>query len=148
MTATTLRRERYYQDRSVGAEGPFRGLLGFCKDTVQGACAGLLSLLGATHILTGSNGVAGPVAGPESFAAVLERFAAGGLAGPVELIGAVVLFLTARRTIARTLGLLLFIGFIAAYMRGYSVPDILTALSALLEGAAGALESIPVRNAD
>lgn len=126
------------------AGGPLRGVFGFCKDTAQGACAGLLSLLGASHLLGAPSSVAS-VGGVQSFSGLLERFATGGFAGPVELIGATVLFLTARRTIARTIGLLLFIGFMAAYVNGYSLAEMLSALSELLRGAAGVLEAIPAR---
>ncbi len=127
-----------------GANGPLRGIFGVCKDTAQGACAGLLSLLGASHIMGASSSVAS-VSGVQSFSGLLEQVASGGLAGPVELLGATVLFFTARRTIARTIGLLLFIGFMTAYANGYSMPEMLTALSELLKGAAGVLDAIPLR---
>ena len=124
--------------------GPLGGLFGFCRDTAQGACAGLLSLLGATHMMN-ATGAGAPSVAPQSLTGLLEGMAASGIAGPVELIGAAVLFFTARRTIARTLGLLLFVGFMAATANGYSITEMLTLLSDVLKGAAGVLESIPVR---
>ena len=72
---------------------PVSGFLGNCKDATQGACAGLLGLLGAIHmteaptLLTSHDGAWG------SMGTLLERMAHGGLAGPVELLGAIVLFL-------------------------------------------------------
>ena len=71
---------------------------------------------------------------------IWSSFSAGGLAGPVELIGGLVLFFAARRTIARTFGLLLFIAFVVAYANGYSATDMLRFLSSMLASAAGALE--------
>ena len=71
--------------------------------------------------------------------------ASGGFAGPVERLGAMVLFLTAPRTGARTLGLLLFIGFLAAYANGYSLPEMPTAVLELLRGAADVSDAIPAR---
>lgn len=122
--------------------GPVSGIMGFFKDTAQGACSGLLSLLGATHMMGAPTALA-PANGFQSFHGILERLASGGLAGPAELAGAVVLFLTARRTIARTLGVLLFIGFMAGSANGYTFSEMLTTLSDLLKGAAGVLDSIP-----
>lgn len=121
--------------------GPFGGLIGFVIDALRGGCAGLLALLGGSHI----TGTAAPLTAPagfESLTGLLQNISAGGLTGPVEILGGAALYLTARRTIARTLGLLLFIGFITAYANGYSTAEILTALSKLLSSAAGAVDSI------
>ena len=146
--ATAVRRHGPVFDtrpaRENAAGGPVRGVFGFCKDTAQGACAGLLSLLGASHMM-GASSAATSLGGVQSFSGLLERVASGGFAGPVELLGATVLFFTARRTIARTIGLLLFIGFMAAYVNGYSLVEMLNALSELLRGAAGVLDAIPTR---
>ncbi len=146
---TAVRRRRPVFDPRPAAEsetgGPLRGVFGFCKDTAQGACAGLLSLLGASHILAPSSAAAS-LGGVQSITGLLERAASGGFAGPVELLGATVLFLTARRTIARTIGLLLFIGFMAATVNGYSMQEMLTVLSDLLRAAAGLLDRIPQPN--
>lgn len=146
MATAVRRRGPVFETRPAGesaAGGPVRGVFGFCKDTAQGACAGLLSLLGASHIMGPSSAAA--FGGVQSISGLLERVASGGFAGPVELLGATVLFFTARRTIARTIGLLLFIGFMAAYVNGYSMQEMLTALSELLRGVAGVLDAIPTR---
>lgn len=144
--ATAVRGRGPVFDASPAAErkagGPLRGVFGFGRDTAQGACAGLLSLLGASHIM-GSSSAAASLGGVQSMSGLLERVASGGFAGPVELLGATVLFFTARRTIARTIGLLLFIGFMAAYVNGYSMQEMLTVFSDLLRAAAGLLDRIP-----
>jgi len=132
---------RPMEARPLGFGGPIGGLAGFCKDTMQGACAGLLSLVGASHITATAPPIPAPGGGLATLEGVLQNFSAGGLAGPVELIGGIVLFLAARRTIARTLGVLGFIGFIVAYANGYELPEILAALSDILERASGALQS-------
>jgi len=126
--------------------GPIGGIIGFITDTVRGSCSGLLALLGGTHI-TGTASAMTLPAGTESFVGLMEQLSVGGLTGPVEILGGAALFLTARRAIARTLGLLLFIGFAAAYANGYSVPEMLTALSDLLKRAAGLIDAIQRTNA-
>lgn len=121
--------------------GPISGLIGFFMDTAKGACAGLLTLLGGTHMMGSVNAqqLAAPV-GLESITTLLQQFSMGGFSGPVELLGGIVLFLTARRTIARTLGLLAFIAMVVAYTQGYTLVDLLPLLSSLFTGAAGALD--------
>ncbi len=126
--------------------GPVGGLIGAVKDACQGACAGLLGLLGASHMSASATPVAtSSIAAGEGWAsipAILESMASGGLAGPIELLGGIVLFLAARRTISRTLGLLVFVGFVVALANGYELPEMLSALSDLLTKAAGALERV------
>ena len=123
--------------------GPLFGASGFCKDTMQGACAGILALLGGTHVTaTSAPGVIAPGGGFASLGGVLENLAAGGLTGPIELLGGIALFFAARRTIARTLGLLGFIAFIVAYVNGYQLPEMLSAASDLLGRIAGALDAV------
>jgi len=124
-----------------GFGGPIGALTGFCKDTMQGACSGLLSLLGATHIAEGPAPLVAAGGGIDTLGGILQSLSVGGIAGPVELLGGIVLFLAARRTIARTLGLLLFIGFIWAYANGYELPQMLSIISDLLERAAAALKT-------
>ncbi len=129
-----------YDVRPAGEHAGFRGLFGFCKDGVQGACAGLLGLLGATHMTGAPEGFAELHSHVAWLDTIWSSISAGGLAGPVELIGGVALFFAARRTIARLLGLLLFVGFVTAYANGYSASDMLGFLANLLAQAAGALE--------
>lgn len=119
---------------------PIGGLVGFFKDAVQGACSGLLALLGATHMTGAPEGFAEIRSNVPLLDGMWESISAGGLAGPVEMLGGVALFLAARRAIARTCGLLLFIGFVFAYAQGYTLSDILMALSSVIGDAAGALQ--------
>ena len=121
--------------------GPLAGLACMIKDAAQGAGAGFLSLTGATSIASGE-----PITAAGNFGLLGEVFpslAASGMTGPLQLVGGVILFLAARRTVSRTAGLMAFIAFLAAYANGYSLADILTAASDALEGAAGVLEPIP-----
>ncbi len=127
-----------------GFAGPLSAPIGFIKDALQGSCSGLLALLGATHMTSTPGGFATVGSQIEGLDNIWQTLAATGLAGPVELFGGIVLFLAARRTIARTLGLVAFIAFIAAYANGYSLTDMLGGLSTFLEAAAGALQSIPI----
>ena len=122
--------------------GPITGLACMLKDAAQGAGAGFLSLTGATSIASGQ-----PLTATGDFGllgAVFPSLASSGLTGPLQLVGGIILFLAARRTISRTTGLLAFVAFLAAYANGYTVVDILSATSDLLDSAAGALETIPV----
>ena len=121
--------------------GPARSLACMIKDAMQGAGAGFLSLTGATSIVSGETMASGGDLGLLS--AVFPSLAASGMTGPMQLIGGVVLFLAARRTISRTTGLMVFIAFMAAIANGYSLTDMLSLLSNLLQSAAGALEQSP-----
>ena len=124
--------------------GPFGNLLGIVKDSCQGACAGFLAMLGATHLSTAAGGVGSLSSEIGMLDAVWQSLALNGLAGPVEVLGGIVLFFAARRTISRTIGLLGFIGVLAAYANGYSTNDMIFLLSEILERASGLLQSIPV----
>ncbi|WP_411818017.1 hypothetical protein [Hyphococcus sp. DH-69] len=123
--------------------GPIGNISACVKDVSQGACAGFLSLMGATH-LTGGEGLGSVSSNIGFLDQIWSSLAVNGMAGPVELLAGIALFLAARRTISRTLGLGLFIAFIAAQANGYDVSDMLKLLSNLLKSAAGALEQIPV----
>ena len=121
--------------------GPLTGLACMIKDAMQGAGAGFLSLTGATSIASGETMTAAGDLG--MLGAVFPSLAQSGLTGPLQLVGGVILFLAARRTISRTAGLMGFLAFLAAYANGYSLADVLSAASDVLEGAAGVLEPIP-----
>ncbi|MEO1252933.1 MAG: hypothetical protein AAFW81_11390 [Pseudomonadota bacterium] len=129
-----------YDVRPAGEYPGVRGLFGFCKDGVQGACAGLLGLLGVTHMTNSPAGFADLHSNVPYLDGVWEAVSAGGIAGPMEMIGAIALFFAARRTMARTLGLVAFVAYLAAYANGYSIADMMTALSQLLAFGAQALE--------
>ncbi|WP_425408906.1 hypothetical protein [Hyphococcus sp.] len=130
-----------------GAFGPLSGVAGASKDVCQGACAGFLSLIGATH-LTGAESVMGTSGSSIDFLDnIWSSLAANGMAGPVELLGGVALFLAARRTVSRTLGLIIFIAIAAAIANGYTLADMLGMVSSFLQSAAGVVDSIPVTQA-
>lgn len=129
-----------YDIKPGGEHAGLGGLFGFCKDGFQGACSGLLGLLGATHMTGAPAGFAELHSNIAWLDTVWSSISAGGLAGPAELLGGVALFFAARRTIARLLGLLAFIAFIAAYANGYSAADMLSALAGVLTGIAGMLD--------
>ena len=124
-------------ERAYG--GPIGNIVGFVMDATRGACAGLLTLLGGIHMTGSVNAqqISMP-AGLEPFAAMVQQFSMNGFSGPAELIGGIVLFLTARRAIARTLGILAFIGLLFAYSQGYSLVDIASYVWAVLGAAAEA----------
>jgi len=140
MALTQFGKNSAYDAAARPAAWPLGGLLGFAKDSIQGACSGLLALLGATHLTNAPAGFADLHSSVPLLDGVWESISAGGMAGPVEMLGGVALFLAARRAIARTCGLLLFIGFVFAYVQGYTLSDILLALSGAIGDAAGALE--------
>lgn len=140
MASIVRGRGAQYDVRPAGEHSGVRGLFGFCKDGFQGACAGLLGLLGATHMTGAPAGFAELNSNIAWLDTIWGSLSANGLAGPAEFLGGLALFFAARRTIARTLGLLLFVGFVAAYANGYSATDMLRFLSDMLGRAAGALE--------
>ena len=119
--------------------GPITGLVGFLMDMVRGSCAGLLTLLGVLHMTQGAQAAPAAPQGLETIAAIAQQFSMNGFAGPAELIGGLVLFLTARRGIARTLGVLAFIALVAAYAQGITLADIASLAWAQLGVAATAL---------
>jgi hypothetical protein len=121
--------------------GPLAGLAATIKDAAQGAGAGFLSLTGATTIASGETMAATGDLG--LLGELWPALATNGMSGPVQLVGGVLLFLAARRTISRTAGLLIFLACVVGYSNGYTLADMLSGASAVLEGAAGALETIP-----
>ncbi len=130
-------------ENGFGFAGPFGNLFGFAKDAIQGSCSGLLALLGASQLSGVAGGFATVGSEIQSLDGLWQSLSATGFAGPMELFAGIVLFFAARRTIARTLGLVAFIAFVVAFAQGYTVADMLGALTWLLENAAAILQSIP-----
>lgn len=141
MASAVRGRGAAYDVRPESESPGLGGIVGSCKDALQGACSGLLGLLGATHMTGAPTGFAELHSEIAWIDGIWSAFSAGGLAGPVELIGAVALFFAARRTVSRTIGLLLFVGFVTAYSNGYSASEMLSALSDLLAGLAQRLDN-------
>lgn len=141
-------RTGYYDARPAGEYGGFNGgliggLIGSLKDICQGACSGFLGMLGAMH-MTSSTGEFATLSSEIDFLdTIWASLSANGLAGPIELIGGIALFFAARRAMSRMIGLIGFIAFMVAYAQGYSINDMILALSSGLEMLSGALQSLP-----
>ncbi|MHA7872414.1 MAG: hypothetical protein ACX939_08700 [Hyphococcus sp.] len=150
MAARLDRRGPAYDVRPAGEyyhAGPFGGVIGAVKDVCQGACSGFLGLLGAKHMTSTPEGFTALESNIGMIDVVWKSLSTNGLAGPIELLGGLVLFFAARRTLARTLGLVGFIAFIAAYAHGYTLSDMIAALSVLLEKAAHVLQTLQASEA-
>lgn len=113
---------------------PLASTLNFGRNIGQGACAGLLTYLGALHF-TGGMGpealAAAQSGGPAALRAVVQNFEASGFAAPVEIVAATALFLSAGRGPARLLGLFGFVAFAVAYANDIGRAE---ALQAVLDG--------------
>ncbi len=99
------------------------GTIGFFKDIVQGMCSGAMTFVGVLNTI-GTDLSILPSLPLERFVdnalnnMAIGEFAASPYAGPVEIAIGAALFLTARRGIARTLGLLGVILYIASVATG------------------------------
>lgn len=88
----------------------------------QGACAGLLTLAGATQFAAGA---------PASFditafsdgAVILEQLVKGDFMGLPQILGGAALFLLGGRGLARVVGLLAFVALAAAYFNGVEISE-------------------------
>ncbi|GAB4519279.1 MAG: hypothetical protein Kow00133_04900 [Amphiplicatus sp.] len=130
-----------------GGRGLFAPAL-FLKDMAQGACAGLLTLLGAMHFsegLAATNGAAA-LAADAGFSAkmdaLIERLLQGGGSGVIEIVGAMALFLSAGRGPARMLGLLGFVAITIAYANGVSEAEFAGLIEGLYERLKGLLAQL------
>ena len=95
----------------------------FVKNMAQGACAGLLTLLGAIHLTEGvqvqGEGFASlTTLDSASIDALVEKLLAGGGPGVIEIIGAAALFMNAGRGWAKIWGLLGFVAIAVAHANG------------------------------
>jgi len=149
MATAASGRTGYYDARPSGelggaGAGLIGRIVGSVKDACQGACSGFLGMLGALH-MTSATGEVVTLSSQFGFLDTLwASISTNGLAGPIELIGGLALFLAARRSLSRMVGLLGFIAFMVAYVQGYTVSDMILTLSSILESAAGILQSLPV----
>ena len=125
------------------------GLLNFFKNMGQGACAGLLTLLGAAQLTgvapTGSADIA-PLAAGAAIPTTLEELAAAflssGAPGVLEIIGAIALFLNAGRGAGRILGLLAFVLLAVGHANGVSHTEFLETLAQVSDVARTALTGV------
>lgn len=99
------------------------GTIGFFKDIIQGMCAGAMMFVGVLSSIGADLSIL-PNLPLERFVdnalnnIAIGEFVASPYAGPVEIVIGAALFLTARRGIARTLGLLGVIFYISAVATG------------------------------
>jgi len=146
MASPARGRTGYYDARPAGEYGgfnggPIAGLIGSFKDICQGACSGFLGMIGAMHMTSGTGEFATLSSEIDFLDTLWGSLVSNGLAGPIELIGGVTLFLAARRAMSRMIGLIGFIAFMVAYAQGYSISDMILAVSSILETVSGALRS-------
>ncbi len=157
--ARALLRSEFTKPAALTTGRPIFGSLNFLRSMAQGACAGLLSLLGVMHLTAslpeGEQSFAGlfnafgsvfassalTEAGTlapgleTNLAGAVERILAGGMPGILELMGAAALFLNAGRGMARILGLLGFVAIVAAHANGVTHADLLDRLTSLADRA-------------
>lgn len=110
----------------LGMPGAMSAPAGFLKNTTQSACAGLLTLAGATQLTSAAaaaDGFSAFTGG--SIEPLAARLVAGDLTGVLQVLGAIALFLTAGRGLARVLGLLVFVAAATAYFNGVGATEII-----------------------
>ncbi|MEL7491241.1 MAG: hypothetical protein AAGJ73_11030 [Pseudomonadota bacterium] len=110
----------------------------FIRNAAQGACAGLLTLLGAMHLTQGVEADSAGLASLTSIDAaslntIVENMLDGGIPGMVEIIGAAVLFMNSGRGWAKILGLMGFVAIAAAHANGVTHAELLENITDLYE---------------
>ncbi|MEL7487758.1 MAG: hypothetical protein AAGJ87_11155 [Pseudomonadota bacterium] len=122
------------------ASGGFMAPINFIKNMGQGACAGLLTLLGAMHLTQGVSIDGAGLASLTSFDsatidAVVEKLLAGGGPGVIEIIGAAALFMNAGRGWAKIWGLMGFVAIAVAHANGVDHAEFFEKVSEMYEFA-------------
>lgn len=118
---------------------------GFMKDTTQGACAGLLTLAGATQLAGSPLGaVSSASLSGWSIDAVGAQLVMGNLTGVLQIIGAAALFITAGKGLARVFGMLLFVAAAVAYFNGVDLQDIVARSQNIYQALGPAYESFQI----
>lgn len=119
--------------------------LGFVRKLGQGAGAAILMFAGASTMIGDSANstekASAPVRDFSSLNGFAESLATGGLMGPLQILGAIILFVAAGKSIARILGLLIAGGAIYLYLNGYSLPEAYELSLNLIERARIALDA-------
>lgn len=149
MASAARGRTGYYDARPAGEYSSFGGgligrFVGSIKDVCQGACSGFLGMIGAMHMTSGTGEFAHLSSEIDFLDTLWASLSANGLAGPIELVAGIAMFFAARRAMSRMVGLIGFIAFMVAYVQGYSISDMILALSSILETLSGVLRSLPV----
>ncbi len=150
-----LRRQLALWNSAPHSHGP----LTVSRKVAHGAGAGLLVLSGAGGLLDGEGAgaagvMAGPVASPYDFTTingVMEAFLAGAFNDPLQIIGAIFVFLSAGQCVARFFGLAAVMGAFVLHAQGVTTADAATIFEDFLRrlSAAGAafLDPALVENA-
>lgn len=113
----------------------------FCKDMMQGLLSGLLMLLGSSQLMASdfASVVATLPSGLDN--AVFQELFSGSSVGGLQIAAAVLLFISTKRGIARTIGVLALIALVLMQNSGVSTEEFLTGASDGLRGLADRLES-------
>ena len=132
----------------LGVFGP----LNFMRSVGQGACAGLLSLIGSMHLLAAWPAENRSISGflntdATGVEGLVEASLAGGLPGLIEILGAAALFLSAGRGVGRLIGLMGFLAIVAAHVNGVTHEELWGQAGAVLEYLAQTAEKIQASQA-
>ncbi|MEE2692698.1 MAG: hypothetical protein VX640_14275 [Pseudomonadota bacterium] len=108
----------------------------------QGAGAAWLVLTGSDAMLSpAAADAAEPVVDFSSLNGIAESLATGGLTGPLQIIGAILIFLAAGRCIARFAGLIIMAGVFVLYTQGVTIGDIGSFAGDFMHRAAAAAQA-------
>lgn len=111
-----------------------------CKDTLQGIISGLMMIAGSSQVFF-TDVAAYATQLPELLnSSMLESLMVGKGAGGIMLVAAVLLFFSAKRSIARTVGVAGLFGFLTLQNMGVNGGDFLVGLSEGLRVVAGAID--------
>lgn len=127
--------------------GPIGGAVRSLTGLARGVLAGLFIFFGAVHLTGKADLIAPPDTALGQLHELVDQMSIGGLTGPIEVVVGLLLFLTVKETVSRALGLALVIVIVAGYASGYTLADMLSALSSLLRNAAGVLDNVAAQAA-
>ncbi|MEO1137161.1 MAG: hypothetical protein AAFW68_11250 [Pseudomonadota bacterium] len=145
MTAAALTASSAFEDTPAIASPRFAAPpmmaapLGFMKNTTQGACAGLLTLAGATQLSAANIG--GLRLSDWSLETIGAQLVMGNFTGLLQIIAAAALFITAGRGLARVFGMLLFVAAAVAYFNGVDVQQIVEQSQTIYQALGPAYET-------
>lgn len=131
-------RAQYGKPAALQDMGVEFNLFNYGRAILQGACAGLLTLIGTLHLteawpleqrsIDGISQLDGT-----GIEGLVEASLAGGVPGMVEVFGAIILFLSAGRGSGRLIGLLGFIAILVGHANGVTHDDLFQHAGELLE---------------
>ena len=114
----------------------------FCKDVLQGLVSALMLIVGTGHMMAEDAALSIAPAGLDG--AFFEALLSGRMMGALEIGVAALLFLSTRRGVARTLGVLVLLGYVGFHNTGLTAGDLLSGASSTLFRLAEALEMTSV----